>query len=83
MNTSMNDIYALKARVYPMVLVLLPLATTAVSISFQMDLYTRLFLSVVMYGALSYLLSQTGRDEGKRKEAWLWGKWGGHPRPSY
>ena len=79
MTTPLNDIYALKARVYPMVLVLLPLATTAVSISFQMDLYTRLFLSILVYGALSYLLSQTGRDEGKRKEPWLWNRWGGPP----
>jgi hypothetical protein len=73
------DNYAVKARLYPVVLLFLPiliLGTTA-SLSFRSSLY--IFTSVVVVGSLTYLFSQLGRDRGKLKEPELWSEWGGAP----
>ncbi len=73
------DQYELKARVYPALLVILPLAV-AISIEFP-ELYTTLAGLVVLFvtfGGL-YLLAQVGRDAGKKLEPELYLKWGGLP----
>jgi hypothetical protein len=73
------DIYALKARVYPMVIFFLPVVFLMIVNSFQFNDLEQLFLSVIITGTLAFILSQTGRDKGKRKEKGLWDSWGGSP----
>lgn len=75
----MNDIYALKARLYPMLLFFLPLFTTLISFFFLVENYQKLFFPAGVISALSFLLSQLGRDAGKKKQNALWIGWGGAP----
>lgn len=75
----MIDNYSLKARFYPVVILFMPLAITGIFYSFEFKSLTHLFTSVSVVGALTYLFSQMGRDQGKKKEAALWAHWGGCP----
>jgi len=73
------DSYERKARVYPALLVLLPLV---VSISFNYpELYsslTGLMALIVAFGGL-HLLAHVSRDLGKKLEPKLYESWGGMP----
>lgn len=75
----MFDIYSLKARVYPMVIVLIPLVVLGIFYSFEFNSVIHSLASLGLVGVLTYLFSQLGRDAGKRKEPALWKKWGGSP----
>jgi len=75
----MNDKYALKARVYPMIIFFLPAALLAITYSLKFESYVQLFSSISVVGALSFLFSQIGRDAGKKKEKKMWEDWGGSP----
>lgn len=73
------DMYTLRARVYPGLLVLLPpLVTYAAAFPGQFTSVTALGPLLVAGGVL-YLLSHLVREAGKAKESALWRKWGGKP----
>lgn len=75
----MFDNYTLKARVYPLLILFFPIFIVGVSYSFKFESYIQVFTSIGLIGALSYLMSQFGRDLGKKKESNLWKEWGGMP----
>lgn len=73
----MIDAYSLKARVYPMLILFSPLIIVGFFFSIQFDSIVHGFSSLGIVGILSYLFSQLGRDQGKKKEPELWDSWGG------
>ncbi len=75
----MIDNYALKARFYPMVIMLFPIIVIGVFYSIHFQALMWLLSSLGIVGAIKYLLSQIGRDRGKSKEPELWKMWGGAP----
>lgn len=75
----MIDNYSLKARIFPTAIVLSPLLILGVGYSLQFEKLGYTLSSLGVTAVLSYLLSQLGRDAGKRKEKDLWHSWGGPP----
>lgn len=73
------DKYSIHARLYPIAISLLPLGVLHFAYFVEIHNHLKLFTSLVFYTALIYLLSQLGRDNGKRKEKALWNSWGGPP----
>src|SRR2546425_593492 len=73
------DAYTMKARVYPALLVLLPLflSTLAWAPTAQKGLGS--VVSIVVTCGAAYLLSELGRDPGRNREARLFALWGGKP----
>lgn len=71
--------YSLKARVYPSVIVLFPCFILAIVYITNVELYYHYFTSFACLGVLSFVLSQIGRDNGKKKENGLFKHWGGKP----
>ena len=77
------DEYTLKARVFPAFLVLLPLGIFAGQF---VGLKSMLLAACSGFGGtllLSFVLAQWSREAGKKREAELWGKWGGKPTTVY
>ncbi|MDC0003086.1 hypothetical protein OAE19_01685 [Porticoccaceae bacterium] len=77
--TKYFDPYERKARAYPALLILLPLA---ISLSFNYpDLYSSLTGLVVLFTVFGglHLLAHVSRDLGKRLELKLYDSWGGMP----
>ena len=75
----MFDNYSLKARYYPVIILFLPIVVLGFFYSQQFESVFHFLGSVGVVGALTYLFSQLGRDQGKRKESLLWNSWGGAP----
>jgi hypothetical protein len=75
----MFDNYTLKARFYPVIILFLPIVITGIFYSFEFKSLNQLLTSAAIVGALTYLFSQLGRDQGKKKEPALWKTWGGSP----
>jgi len=75
----MFDSYSLRARYYPMIILLLPIIILGFFYSLEFESILHFLGSLGVAGALTYLFSQLGRDQGKRKEADLWKSWGGPP----
>src|SRR5689334_13223644 len=75
----MIDAYSLKARIYPTILALLPILIIVVFFSIQFESIIHSLSSLGLVAVLGYLLSQLGRDQGKKKESELWKSWGGSP----
>jgi len=73
------DKYSLSARIYPIVIFLLPLVIIGVSYSIAYNKYLHILTTLGISSALLYFLSNLGRDNGKLKEPELWRKWGGMP----
>lgn len=73
------DEYTLRARIIPAFLVLLPVALAGFTWIPGAIAIPPIVLGTAIYGGLVFLLSQFVRDEGKRKEATLFKKWGGLP----
>ena len=67
--------YNLRARVQPVLLVLLPLAPL-VLMDFQLDL---IVVRILMLYLAGMLIIQFGRDPGRKREVRLFEKWGGKP----
>ena len=73
------DTYNFRARLAPMLIVILP-AVLAVAVWLPLESeYWRLLGSLGMSAALSLLLVQVGRDQGKQKQPQLFESWGGKP----
>jgi hypothetical protein len=71
--------YKLYARIYPTLIILLPILILA--IYFSID-YQSIYTAVGGLGIitlLQFVLSEVGRDRGKKVEAKLWKEWGGAP----
>lgn len=75
----MFDNYSLKARYFPVIIFLFPIAVIGFFYSLQFDSIFHFMASLGVVGALTYLFSQLGRDQGKLKEPSLWESWGGMP----
>ena len=75
----MIDQYSLKARVYPIIIVFLPILILGFSISFKFESIYGYLASISVISLLAYLFSQLGRDLGKKREKNLWKNWGGAP----
>src|SRR5690349_17316531 len=75
----MIDEYSIKARIYPMLIVLSPAAVIFTEYLLHLEKIWGILTSLGITAMLSYLLSQLGRDAGKRKEKDLWNSWGGAP----
>lgn len=73
------DKYSLNARIYPVVIFLLPLVIIGISYSIEYEEYLQVLTTLGISSALVYFLSNIGRDSGKKKEPSLWKKWGGMP----
>lgn len=73
------DTYSLKARIYPCTIVLLPCFLLAIVYVTNIELYYHYLTSFAVLGMFSFLLSQLGRDNGKKKEKRLFEHWGGKP----
>lgn len=72
------DPYELKARLAPALLVILPPALAGIA-WFPGFSWTGVLATTVVTCGGTVLLAQVGRDLGKRKEDWLFTKWGGRP----
>lgn len=77
-NAKMNS-YNLKARVYPVILTLIPIIIIGFIYSIQLQSYYQILVSFGVTTALFFLFSQLGRDKGKSLEKEMWKKWGGIP----
>lgn len=75
----MFDNYTLKARYFPVIIFLFPIVVLGVFYSLHFDSILHFLISLGVVGALTYLFSQLGRDQGKIKEPALWKSWGGMP----
>lgn len=71
--------YSLKARIYPVILSLLPILIVGILFSIEFQNYYQGLGSLGLSGVLFFLFSQLGRDRGKKKEKQLWKEWGGSP----
>ncbi|MEI6821116.1 MAG: hypothetical protein WCL51_04225 [Bacteroidota bacterium] len=73
------DKYSIKARIYPVVIFLLPIVVIGITYSIEYEKYIQVLTTLGITSALVYFLSNIGRDSGKKKEPKLWEKWGGMP----
>lgn len=75
----MFDTYTLKARINPVVIFALPGFLLLVTYSIKLDALQPILCSAAITSAITFLLSQIGRQQGKKKEQKLWEDWGGTP----
>lgn len=73
------DKYSLNARIYPVIILLLPVVIIGISYSIKYESYIQVLSTLGISAALTYFLSNLGRDKGKQIEPNLWKKWGGMP----
>lgn len=73
------DSYAIRARYFPVVLVVLPAAVALVPWIPTESVQWRILISLAVSAPAVVLLSHFGRDLGKRQQVKLFAKWGGSP----
>lgn len=73
------DKYSLNARLYPIIILFIPILILGLFYSFAFKNYMHTMISFGITAALSYFFSNLGRDMGKKKELNLWKEWGGMP----
>jgi hypothetical protein len=73
------DKYSIKARLYPALIVLLPILFLAIYYIVNFKVYFHYLTAFVSVGLFSFLLSQLARDKGKKIEPNLYNFWGGKP----
>ncbi len=73
------DKYNLTARIYPMIIFYLPLSVLLTVVIWDFHKYFQYGVPAILLSAFAYLISQLGRDGGKKKELKLWLEWGGAP----
>lgn len=71
--------YNLKARVYPLIITLIPIVFIGIIYSVQFKSIYELLISLGVTTSLFFLFSQIGRDNGKKIESGMWKKWKGTP----
>src|SRR5260370_1731120 len=73
------DRYSRNARLYPALLVILPVGICAVLLAkAELSWINTLYASLAAIGG-TYLFAQLARDPGKNREKQLFAKWGGMP----
>ncbi len=77
------DPYARQARIYPVLLLLLPILLTYFAIVPKPMCDWKPIVGLLVWCGVVYLLKEIGRGPGKRKEKELWNKWGGPPTTQY
>jgi hypothetical protein len=73
------DKYTIKARLYPSFIVLLPIYILCLFYVTDIQKYYHYLTAIISAGLFTFLLSQLGRDMGKKKEPILFKHWGGKP----
>ncbi|MCH7591551.1 MAG: hypothetical protein IH989_02060 [Planctomycetes bacterium] len=73
------DTYSLKARLWPVLLHFLPLGLAVIAWFPEKFTGWGLLLGIATPCGLTALLTEFGRDQGKKKEPWLFERWGGIP----
>ena len=73
------DTYSWRARISPVLVALLPIPLAVFVCSPDSSVVTRVVAVLGAPALLLWLLSEIGRDFGKRKEPYLWQSWGGAP----
>ncbi len=73
------DTYSLKARLWPVLLHFLPLGLAVIAWFPEKFAGWGLLLGIATPCGLTALLTELGRDQGKKKEPWLFERWGGMP----
>jgi hypothetical protein len=73
------DSYSLKARAFPVVLVIVPAFLMVGYYVTGFEWYVRIPASLIAFTLIAFLLAQLGRDRGKKKEPALFRSWGGKP----
>jgi hypothetical protein len=76
--TSLDE-YSRTARLKPAFLVILPIGTLVSVLGLKVSALLALFSGPLATVGLTFLLTQIGRDFGKRKEAYLYSLWSGKP----
>jgi hypothetical protein len=74
----MLDTYALRARLFPAMLVSMPMVLAALCWVPPLAI-TPAAIALFTWGGFGILLAELARDSGKRREAALWASWGGSP----
>lgn len=74
-----SDPYERAARLYPALLVLLPLPVLLVCLYGTKSLFASTVLAILSTCGTAYALGRTARDAGNRLEPGLFAKWGGAP----
>jgi hypothetical protein len=74
-----SDPYDRAARLYPALLVLLPLPVLLVCLYGTKSLFASTVLAILSTCGTAYALGRTARDAGKRLEPGLFAKWGSAP----
>ena len=77
--TNLFDEYSFKARLMPTFLILLPVALAAWALMQNIQLDWKFLGGIIVYCGGTFLLSQLGRDLGRRKQDHLFDLWGGKP----
>ena len=73
------DVYSFRARFIPALISVLPVAITVVTFyADAMSWWTPLWATITAFGG-TFLVSEIGRDSGKKKEPRLYQEWGGKP----
>ncbi len=73
------DQYSLRARLLPSLITSVPVLILAILFFDQELSILNSTVSVIVWAGIYYLLSQIGRDFGKKREGHLFSKWGGKP----
>ncbi len=73
------DVYTRNARLLPAFIVCLPFAITALCLGSRWSAISASLIGTLSSLGLPFLLSQLGRDWGKKKEPLLFEQWGGMP----
>lgn len=75
----MFNLYTIRARINPIVLFVLPVLILFGIYAIRLEALQPYLYSTIVIGAVTFLLAQIGRDQGKKKEKKLWAEWGGPP----
>ena len=73
------NLYNLRARVYPLLLSLIPILIIGIVYSISFKNYYQTLSSFGIMTFLYFIFSQLGRDKGKLIEKEMWKKWNGAP----
>ena len=73
------DLYTLRARIQPALVVVLPLGFLLFALLPNHHFFVTAFFGLLMTAGGTTVLAQVGRDRGRKKERGLWDSWGGAP----
>lgn len=79
---SLMDVYTKRARLYPVLLVSLPLGLAAIAHFEKEPSGWSLIWGILLWCGVSFFLTQVGRDLGLKKQQRLFKNWGGMPTTS-